>query len=133
MKCCLFRTMIPLSFRTRIWHIIAIQFVAIALVYLVLAKYRSPKHPPQHSNNVLKNYIDNAEQALQWMEMSDRLQHLNKNPVYAKFDIPYQKNQSKYTLLIIVSSAPKRFDRRLAIRETWWQQCKSTKTVSSFY
>ena len=127
----LFRTMVPLSCRTNIWRILAILAVAIAIALLILIKYGSKKHIPQHTNDVSDNYIRNTEYALQWMEMSDRLQHLNKNPVYAKFDIPYQKNHSKYTLLIIVSSAPKRFDRRLAIRETWWQQCKSTNKVSS--
>ena len=36
-------------------------------------------------------------------------------------------NKKKVTLLIVVTSAPKRFDRRQAIRDTWWKHCTGDK------
>jgi len=33
----------------------------------------------------------------------------------------------KVLLLIIVSSAPQRFDRRQAIRDTWWKHCNGSQ------
>lgn len=32
-------------------------------------------------------------------------------------------NKAKVLLLVIVSTAPQRFDRRQAIRDTWWKHC----------
>ena len=36
-------------------------------------------------------------------------------------------NKKKVMLLIVVTSAPKRFDRRQAIRDTWWKHCTGNK------
>jgi len=36
-------------------------------------------------------------------------------------------NKRKVLLLIIVSSAPQRFDRRQAIRDTWWKHCNGSQ------
>jgi len=64
-----------------------------------------------------------------WLALPDRMQRLNENPVYAKFKIPRQMNRPKVNLLILVSSAPKRGDRRAAIRETWWSQSSKNDKV----
>ena len=74
--------------------------------------------------------ISDVIKAVKWMELPNKMENLNENPVYAKFNTSRKEKPSKVNLLIIVSSAPKRSDRRLAIRETWWQQCRSTKRVS---
>ena len=65
-----------------------------------------------------------------WLALPDRMQRLNENPVYAKFKIPRQMNRPKVNLLILVSSAPKRGDRRAAIRETWWSQSSKNDKVN---
>jgi len=36
-------------------------------------------------------------------------------------------NKRKVPLLIIVSTAPQRFDRRQAIRDTWWKHCNGSQ------
>ena len=38
------------------------------------------------------------------------------------------KNKRLVLLLIIVSTAPARFERRQAIRETWWKHCSGNQT-----
>jgi len=41
-------------------------------------------------------------------------------------------NKRKVLLLIIVSSAPQRFDRRQAIRDTWWKHCNGSQVKCVF-
>ena len=41
------------------------------------------------------------------------------------------KNKRVVLLLIIVSTAPARFERRQAIRETWWKHCSGNQTQVS--
>ena len=64
-----------------------------------------------------------------WQSLSDKMSKLNRNPVYAKFGIPRMKMRPKVNLLLIVSSAPKRLERRMAIRGTWWNQSSSNDKV----
>lgn len=42
------------------------------------------------------------------------------------------KYKRKVMLLIIVSTAPKRYDRRQAIRDTWWKHCNSENVKCVF-
>ena len=37
------------------------------------------------------------------------------------------RNKTKVLLLIIVSTAPQRFERRQAIRDTWWKHCNGSQ------
>jgi len=37
------------------------------------------------------------------------------------------RNKQKVLLLIIVSTAPQRFERRQAIRNTWWKHCNGSQ------
>ena len=41
------------------------------------------------------------------------------------------KDKKAVLLLIIVSTAPARFERRQAIRETWWKHCSGNQTQVS--
>ena len=64
---------------------------------------------------------------------SRKLQTLLQNPVYRSLHIPkpdegYRKK--KVDVLIIVSSGPRRSERRKAIRETWMKDCVPTYGVS---
>ena len=54
---------------------------------------------------------------------------VRNNSVYRHLDILDRGRRESVHLLLIVSSAPKRLDRRNAIRETWWQLCKSNGKV----
>lgn len=49
---------------------------------------------------------------------------IDSSPIYSKFNISTPMFRKRVTVLIIVSTAPRRFDRRQAIRETWWKDCK---------
>lgn len=55
---------------------------------------------------------------------------LINNPVFRQFDMKIPERRKKVTVLIIVSSAPRRIDRRQAIRDTWWAECKKINKVS---
>ncbi|XP_012564874.2 uncharacterized protein LOC101237488 isoform X1 [Hydra vulgaris] len=55
---------------------------------------------------------------------------LSKNTVYKSLNVLKLSKPEQINMILIVSSAPSRFDRRLAIRQTWWKQCKSTSKLS---
>ena len=62
--------------------------------------------------------------------LPDSTETLNDNPIYRKFNIPRRSRRDQVNLLIIVSSAPARKQRRDGIRDTWWTKCSSTSKVS---
>ncbi|XP_065058107.1 uncharacterized protein LOC135685923 isoform X2 [Rhopilema esculentum] len=64
-----------------------------------------------------------------WIKAKGGVENLNRNPIYSKFKIMRPAIRKKTNLLIIVSSAPKRRERRSAIRETWWKDCVSSDQV----
>ncbi|XP_068728368.1 beta-1,3-galactosyltransferase 6-like isoform X1 [Montipora capricornis] len=41
--------------------------------------------------------------------------------------------RTKVLLLIIISTAPGRFQRRQAVRETWWKHCRKNRQVKCFF
>ena len=63
-------------------------------------------------------------------KVSQLFTKIKDNAVYKHFNVLSRGKRERTNLLLIVSSAPKRADRRDAIRETWWSLCKSTKMVS---
>ena len=58
--------------------------------------------------------------------------HLNQNIVFKKFNIREPEQRTKIDIILIVSSAPARTERRSVIRQTWWPECRSTERVCSF-
>jgi len=71
------------------------------------------------------------ETSTKWaaLSRSNKRIKLLENPVYANFNITKASGRKKVTLLLIVSSGPRRVDRRNAIRQTWWKQCVQTYGV----
>eukprot|EP00112_Aurelia_sp_Birch-Aquarium-sp1_P009468 Seg20760.1 transcript_id=Seg20760.1/GoldUCD/mRNA.D3Y31 product="hypothetical protein" protein_id=Seg20760.1/GoldUCD/D3Y31 len=51
---------------------------------------------------------------------------LRTNSIYKSFGVKLKKRRQSVNLLLVVSSAPKRSDRRASIRETWWTLCRNT-------
>ena len=47
------------------------------------------------------------------------------HPVFKEFNITQPVDKRFFYLLVIVTTGPQRHDRRKAIRETWWSQCKN--------
>ena len=123
-----FLKILTLSHRIHLWQVIAFLLVAIVLIQHSL--HTAEKLKPHLQAEKVLGCTGDVIKAVKWMELPNKMEHLNENPVYAKFNISRKEMPSKFNLLIIVSSAPKRYDRRLGIRETWWQQCRSTKRVS---
>ena len=81
----------------------------------------------------LQTHISSADQVNHsgpWFSWSDKFKHLLENPIYKRYNITAPKSKEKRDLIYIVSSAPKRYERRQAIRDTWWPDCKPTKRVS---
>ena len=50
---------------------------------------------------------------------------LISHPVFKNFNITPPTRKKRVHLLIIISSAPQRYSRREAIRDTWWSHCKN--------
>ena len=42
-------------------------------------------------------------------------------------------NKTKVLLLLIVSTAPQRYQRRQAIRDTWWKHCSGTQVSNKVF
>lgn len=99
---------------------ITIQFGIICILGLMLRNIQTRTEG---------NVIGDKERRGNWWGIADRMQRLNENPVYSRFNIPRQENRPKINLLIIVSSAPTRGDRRSAIRDTWWNQSYTNNEV----
>ena len=61
-----------------------------------------------------------------WIDSNDVFSRLNiRNAMAAEY--------KEVNVLIIVSTASNRVDRRQAIRETWWKDCKKTNHVSMYF
>lgn len=58
------------------------------------------------------------------MEKSDD-DYLITHPVYERFSIARPLTKKKVRLLVIITTAPQREERRSAVRGTWWTQCRS--------
>lgn len=54
---------------------------------------------------------------------------IDNHPVYKRFYLQNVEKKERRTVVVVVSSAPKRVDRRNAIRRTWWKQCVGTGPV----
>ena len=105
---------------------ITVQFCIICILGFTLRNIRITSE-----QNIAKEDNTNSDEYA-WLARSDRMARLNENPVYARFNISRQENRPKVNLLLMVSSAPKRSDRRTAIRETWWSQIYSNNKVEVF-
>ena len=98
--------------------IVAMKFVIVgALIYMTTFtnKYRTPG--PRRRNK---------------SDEEKFLSHLNQNLVFKKFNITEPEQRTKVDIILIVSSAPARTERRSAIRQTWWPECRSTNRVCRF-
>ena len=102
---------------------ITIQFCIICILGFTLRNIRTVSE-----GNIVPKKIQESD-GYYWLALPDRMKKLNENPVYAKFNISRQENRPKVNLLILVSSAPKRGDRRSAIRDTWWNQSYANDKV----
>ena len=67
-----------------------------------------------------------------WYSWCDKFKYLIENPIYKKYNIKTPKVKERRDLVYIVSSAPKRYERRKAIRDTWWPDCKPSTRVSVY-
>ena len=55
---------------------------------------------------------------------------LKNHSVFKTFNVSrVYKKKKRVHILVIVSTAPKRRDRRDSIRQTWWKRCVQTKKV----
>ena len=122
--------MLNSSYRIYLWQIIVFQVLVITTVLILLSLSTPEKPKIQFQTETVVDDVKHIEESMKWMELPNKMENLDANPVYAQFNISRKEKPSKFNLLIIVSSAPKRYDRRLGIRETWWQQCRSTERVS---
>ena len=64
-------------------------------------------------------------QRLQQSQVSLDDEFLLTHPVFKEFNITPPIDKRFVHLLVIVTTGPQRHDRRKAIRDTWWTQCKN--------
>ena len=58
------------------------------------------------------------------------LSWLDENPIYSKYKIETIPRRKHVTIIVIISTAPRRLERRMAIRDTFWKECIKTKSVN---
>ena len=100
------------------WRIKVVLILIVVMQIFVFYAFDMVFHPKK-----VQDYQDS------WIKAKGGVGNLDKNPIYSKFQIMRPAIRKKTNLLIIVSSAPKRGDRRSAIRETWWKDCTSSDQV----
>lgn len=112
-----------------------IVFMALCVVFyfaLLTSLEENKAHPIRKQQRKMsaeeKRLKSLTDRSMVWAELSrrDKMQRLLENPIYENFNIKKPRVKKKVTVLIIVSSGPRRADRREAIRSTWWAQCKPT-------
>ena len=121
-----------LSKKTFFAFLIALQITIILFIQLKASGkfqhnagnfHREPKY-----SSLCKNY--SRSKKLSSCNSPDQLfRFLDEHPIYSTFKIPNPESKTDINLLIIVSSAPLRIDRRSSIRDTWWRFCKSSPRV----
>jgi len=73
--------------------------------------------------------IDASKLVINLTQMDSFNAFIHSHPIFGKFNITRPPKIKKVNVLVIVSSAPKRIDRRQMIRRTWWQECKNNENV----
>ena len=68
---------------------------------------------------------DKTFQRLQQSQVLLDDQFLLTHPVFKEFNITPLVDKRFVHLLVIITTGPQRHDRRKAIRDTWWSQCKN--------
>ena len=71
---------------------------------------------------ILKNGLKQVTEPNNLLRRDD---FLISHPVFKNFNITPATRKKRVHLLIIISTAPQRYSRREAIRDTWWSHCKN--------
>ena len=104
--------------------IMAVMIFLILLYFLTndsmvdLSRNKHSKRSSKYATNL--NYFN---------LISYNINYIMKNPIYANFSIKPNQFRKRVNLLVIVTSAPSRTDRRDAIRDTWWKSCQNNTKV----
>ena len=95
---------------------VAVIYGILPLTYYLKYHAKIRTHPKQIED---AQYIHRAE-----IEESDD-DYLITHPVYERFSIVRPLTKKQVRLLVIITTAPQREERRSAVRGTWWTQCRS--------
>ena len=104
--------------------ILAVMIFLILLYFLIfetvadLSRNKYTKRSSKYATNL--NYFN---------LISYDTSYIMKNPIYANFSIKPNQYRKRVNLLVIVTSAPSRIERRNAIRDTWWKSCRNNTKV----
>ena len=104
--------------------LLAVMIFSILLYFLIfdsmfdLIRNKHSKRSNRYATNL--NYFN---------LISYNISYIIKNPIYANFSIEPNQSRKRVNLLVIVTSAPSRIERRNAIRDTWWKSCQNNTKV----
>ena len=104
--------------------LLAVMIFSILLYFLIfdnmfdLIRNNHSKRSSRYATNL--NYFN---------LISYNTSYIIKNPIYANFSIKPNQSRKRVNLLVIVTSAPSRIERRNAIRDTWWKSCQNNTKV----
>ena len=116
-------------------------FVSLSIVFyfaLLDALYRSDSLPDE-AYSPLKPTLSKSDLRLdilfdksaKWAALSieEKREHLLENPVYATYNITKPVQKERVNVFLIISSGPRRGDRRDALRKTWLKECVTAAGV----
>lgn len=109
------------------WNIIKAVLITLFIVEIAVVYFYRPTKNPIRMINIFTSQTSQTVQRR--LNYNFEISLFNNNPIYTRFNITNPKIRKRVTVLIIVSTAPRRYDRRQAIRETWWRHCKQTNEV----
>ena len=112
--------------RGRVIYVVVVAIFTFSTIYYINSR---TERETQHGN---RSTTPEERQSVKWHMKHDKFERINDNIIYNKFNITKPKTRQFVNIIYIISSAPTRIDRRTAIRETWWGDCKSTDRVSMF-
>ena len=121
-----------------------ICFLCIAVMMSILYLY-SNYYIPLHLKRLKMTKLRNKGQEIQpgkllqpsTQQNNDGLSYydtnmLKDNVIYKRFNIDAPRYKKRVGIVVIVQSAPREFERRQSIRNTWFQNCENTKNVKNF-
>lgn len=116
-------------------------FVSLSIVFYfaLLDAFHRSESLPEEAYSPLKPTLSKSDRRLEilfdrsakWAALSaeEKREHLLENPVYATYDISKPVQKERVNVLLIISSGPRRGDRRDALRKTWLKECVTTVGV----
>lgn len=98
--------------------------IVILVIFFAIVNYNSSSHSLEIGKSTLKY---NCLQPLRDMFANVSKVKGRRSNMLNVSDLQEVQNKESVLLLLIVTTSPSRYERREAIRQTWWKKCDGTE------